>query len=948
MSGGPSLSGSSGQPPMPDFPSFYRAINGREPFPWQARLAEQVEGTGEWPTEIGVPTGLGKTACLDIAVWWLASQADRTPTSRSAPTRIWWVVNRRLLVDSTARHACEIATALREPEKAGLTEGAKPTVTAVADRLRSLCPVSGGEALEVIRLRGGVETLTPSDPSRPAVILSTLPMYGSRLLFRGYGSSRRMRPIDAAMAGTDSLVLLDEAHLAPHLQTLCAALEDCAPRERDLLSGSRSRPRVVALTATGRAHGRARFDLDDLDLDHPVVRRRLEAPKPTELRECEAKEVAQRLAGAMCDLLGEAPTPAAGIVFANTPKTARAAFRQLCKSLGDTAEVLLSTGRAREREAERIREKILDPVDGMASGREVARTRRRHLVVVATQTLEVGADLDAEYLVTENCGVRALTQRLGRLNRLGHHPQARAIYLHAPPPDRPRRRAAARTDGGGWPVYRGEPEIVWNRLREARAASASGVPDLCPGGIQALLGDPADDPGRSPEILFGLLWEWIKTTTPPHGEAPVEPYFSGIAGVDRLVSLIWRTYLPEAGGTLWPRPRDQESVSVPISEIRDALNPDGRVRRIRPDRLTVEEFELDRLRPGDSLVLPSDRGLLDEFGWEPSSSSPVADVSLVGKGLPLDTAAIGRLCGDRLIAANLVERAAGLDEDGERLETEEQREAANAILETLRAVTEPPGWKSEEWSRFVESLSDEAHAPRGEVARLPVVRDAAAEPRSDEVDEMSLTDARVTLDRHGKEVAERARAIADGLGVPTDIAAVVERAGLLHDIGKADERFQRWLARDHEVSGPALAKSNMPRHLWAAARADSGWPRGGRHEALSARLVERWLERDSEWRDPALRDLLLHLVVSHHGNGRPLVPPVTDDTPAVVCGEISGRAVEVSSDLSEVDWAQPARFRRLNEEYGPWGLALLEAVVRLADHAVSGRSTAGRTEAAAR
>ena len=64
---------------MPPFPEFYRAINNRPPFPWQARLANQVERDEKWPVEVGVPTGLGKTACLDIAVWWLASQADRLP-----------------------------------------------------------------------------------------------------------------------------------------------------------------------------------------------------------------------------------------------------------------------------------------------------------------------------------------------------------------------------------------------------------------------------------------------------------------------------------------------------------------------------------------------------------------------------------------------------------------------------------------------------------------------------------------------------------------------------------------------------------------------------------------------------------------------------------------------------------------------------------------------------
>lgn len=948
MSAASSPFGRSAAPPMPDFPSFYRAINGREPFPWQARLAEQVERTEEWPTEIGVPTGLGKTACLDLAIWWLASQADRPPPTRSAPTRIWWVVNRRLLVDSTARHAEEIAAALRDPAAARSNREDAAAVAAVADRLRSFSSAPGREPLEVIPLRGGVRTRTPSDPSRPAVILSTVPMYGSRLLFRGYGTSRGMRPVDAAMAGTDSLVLLDEAHLAPHLRTLGDALQECAPPKQTFLPGSRSRPRIVALTATGAAKGTARFDLDDRDRAHPVVRRRLEAPKPLELRECnKATEAARSLADAMGDLLGAAPAPASGIVFANTPKTARSVFDHLRKAMRGTAEVLLLTGRAREREAGRTRDTILDPADGMASAREPGQRRERHLVVVATQTLEVGADLDAEYLVTENCGVRALTQRLGRLNRLGRHPHARAIYLHAPPPDRARRKAAAKTAAAEWPVYRQEPEIVWNRLREARESSASEAPDLCPGGIQALLGDPSDDPGRSPEILFGLLWEWIKTTTPPHGEAPVEPYFSGIAGEDRLVSSIWRAYLPEDGSVLWPRPRDRESVSVPISEVRDALAPEETVRRLRPDRLTVEVVGRDRLRPGDSLVLSSDRGLLDRFGWNPDSSSPVVDVSLGDNGLPLDSTAIENLRGPG-IPATLIETATGLDPDGERLDPEEQREAANTILRMLREGPAPHGWEEPEWTNFVAALSDQPQTPREEVARLRVEMGRGREEPSDEFDEISLTDDDVTLDDHGREVALRARTIADHLGLPSDLADAVERAGSLHDLGKADERFQAWLhgAPDHpEV---VLAKSGMPRHRWAAARGKAGWPRGGRHEALSARLVEQWLEHAADWGDPALRDLLLHLVVSHHGHGRPLVSPVTDRAPAVVSGEISGFAVEASSDLSEVDWTQPARFRRLNEEYGPWGLALLEAVVRLADHAVSGHSTASRNGGSAR
>lgn len=940
-------------PPMPGFSAFYHALNRREPFPWQARLARQVAETETWPTEVGVPTGLGKTACLDIAVWWLASQAHRPPSLRSAPTRIWWVVNRRLLVDSTTEHANKIAGALSDPTGSGLVADAADTVAAVADRLRSLSASSIASPLEVIRLRGGVESRTPTDPSQPAVILSTLPMYGSRLLFRGYGSSRKMRPIDAAMAGTDSLVLLDEAHLAPHLRTLCEGLGQCTPHERDVLPQSRSRPQLAALTATGGEPTASRFDLDERDFAHPVVASRVEAPKAVRLRECGTRQVGPKLAEAMKELLDHAQTPAAGVVFANTPITARAAFQRLEKLLGGHAEVMLLTGRAREREAEHVRRRILDPKNGMASARNDSAPRDRHLVIVATQTLEVGADIDAEYLVTETCGVRALTQRLGRLNRLGRHDHAQAVYLHAPPPKQQRGAPAARSSG--WPVYGDEPGVVWQRLQEAQSDEQSEGLDLGSRHIKQVLGPPDDDAGRAPEVLYGLLWEWIKTTTPPNGEAPVEPFFSGIAGADRRVSVIWRAHIPDVDGDpprgrpearLWPRAKDREAVTVPIWEFRAALESDETIHRIGPDRVTVEKIGADDLRPGDSLLLPSDRGLLDEYGWEPSSESSVVDVSLVEMGLPLDSVAIKRLCDTRLCDTalpnklnKLIQTAKGVpQEDGADVDPAEQKEAAEEIVSVLRKASTPPGWEQEEWKGFVDSLSPVALLPRREVARLRVEA-KRTEDRSDELDEMSLSDGVESLDRHCEDVAKRSRTIASRLGVPADLVQVLERAGLLHDIGKADERFQRWLDPKGDHRDITLAKSNLPRHRWNTARAEAGWPRGGRHEVLSSRLVNQWLDLDSKWGTRRLRELLLHLVVSHHGHGRPLVLPVADGVRVTLTTTVEGHPVTTSTDLSEVDWTQPARFWSLNSEFGPWGLALLESIVRLADHAVSGRST---------
>ena len=190
------------------------------------------------------------------------------------------------------------------------------------------------------------------------------------------------------------------------------------------------------------------------------------------------------------------------------------------------------------------------------------------------------------------------------------------------------------------------------------------------------------------------------------------------------------------------------------------------------------------------------------------------------------------------------------------------------------------------------------------------------------------------LDGHGNAVGTRARKVAERIGLTDDVIEVIERAAILHDVGKADARFQRWLDPRRE-SGPLLAKSDAPRHRWEAMRLSSGWPGGGRHEDLSARLVRAWLARTPDWGSPLQRDLLVHLVISHHGKGRPLVPPAHDGTTGSVSAVVDGVSVTVDADLAKVDWEQPGRFRRLQDQLGPWGLALLEAIVIRADHAVS-------------
>src|SRR5690349_7560689 len=111
-------------PITPDqFESFFRALHEespdkpKAPFLWQSRLAEQV-CAGDWPRTLALPTASGKTACIDIAVFALACQARRDPAERTAPRRIFFVVDRRVIVDQAYARARKIAKRLRDGEGA--------------------------------------------------------------------------------------------------------------------------------------------------------------------------------------------------------------------------------------------------------------------------------------------------------------------------------------------------------------------------------------------------------------------------------------------------------------------------------------------------------------------------------------------------------------------------------------------------------------------------------------------------------------------------------------------------------------------------------------------------------------------------------------------------------------------------------------------------------------
>src|SRR5690606_23802502 len=262
----------------PSFAEFFQALWApHDPFPWQSILAERVSA-GTWPQALDLPTAAGKTACIDAAIHALASQAETPLDRRSAPRRIWFVVDRRIVVDEAFERATLIAHKLRNATDGPLKD--------VADRLRL---VGGTERpLAVARLRGGVlrDDGWARIPSQPAVITSTVDQLGSRLLFRGYGRSHLTASIFAGLAAHDSLILLDEAHCSvPFLQTLRSIERYRAEPWAE--TPIRTPFAFVILSATPPPDippesvfpGRNREEA----LDHPVLQQRLSAKKPAEL-----------------------------------------------------------------------------------------------------------------------------------------------------------------------------------------------------------------------------------------------------------------------------------------------------------------------------------------------------------------------------------------------------------------------------------------------------------------------------------------------------------------------------------------------------------------------------------------------------------------------------------------------------------------------------------------
>ena len=294
--------------------------------------------------------------------------------------------------------------------------------------------------------------------------------------------------------------------------------------------------------------------------------------------------------------------------------------------------------------------------------------------------------------------------------------------------------------------------------------------------------------------------------------------------------------------------------------------------------------------------LSGDKGIKDQLNRELAHSILIVDVRMGGLV-------------DGLLDHKANFTPATIDDGGEWMEPPWKERAIVGPLIRFRvraddginkAALKGAGWR--DIFRFATERSEE-----GETLRWLIIENWRGNSTSEEARSVSRPQL---LSAHQTWAVAQIWGVSARLGLPEHFVRVLSIAARLHDEGKRAARWQR--AFNAPSGGEAHAKTEGP--------INQSLLDGYRHEFGSLPFIEK----DAEFAtlNPALQDLALHLVAAHHGRARPIIETRgCEDAPP---SALEGRASDVA-----------LRFARLQKQWGPWGLAWWEVLLRSADHQAS-------------
>lgn len=1025
---------------MIDFTKCFELLTGNMPFAWQIQLYKKFLAN-EIPSACDIPTGLGKTSVIVIWLLALAAKMIENPQKNKIPRRLVYVVDRRVIVDQATQDAVDIFENLNNLKDSSneirQIYNALVDASFISDNISRTEKKLEENVIEISTLRGEYADNSKwfLDPSRPAIIVGTIDMIGSRLLFSGYGKiGKSYKALQAGLLGQDSLIVTDEAHLSPAFIALLGNLQPQIYQTDKVKKVQIIKPlKLMQLSAT--LNNRAdetknsetktevfRVDETDEDLkdENSKVSRRFYADKSIFLREFEVE--AEKLKGtsalknfreAKVNAIVEkaaqyANDSAAIVIYAKEVETVKAISKILGEKLQEIYpkenRILTMTGGMRGKERDEITKNDGNEQNEVFK-KFIPQENRENpdgiWYLVATSTAEVGINLDADHAICDLTSLDSLIQRIGRVNRFGNgkaeimvvfNPQqieATKNYFDALEKLEKLSEAVEQIDRLKQEAQKNEKKQIGEELKEAKKSfkdfADKDLKKIEKIYVRPLALDEAEfftfqklreneldgkidaSPFSLKKISDDLRCYPIPPVCPPLDSARIDDWaMTSVSGKDfprpQVASWLrgviddetsetrfcWRADLKFAATDKDGNVIEEDALkmieTVPISTRETARETTSRA-------VTLMKILISKAEEKDFFVLIDSSGedevhFFSKFNNKKSLDNLFTFLAFKTIVLPCEIGGLKK----GLIIGDMKDLIIGKTKKPEKVEdVAENFAAGNNVKTWLRLVFEPHenGWTAKslvndekvyEEPKSIDKLIDEiekeerkicVHQSRNiktdkddeadEIEDIAVdkkkkplpfvayfVNPKSPEKLFGEEDVPSKSIGEVALEIHNADVEDYARRLSEKLCLDADLIEALAIAGKWHDAGKNRAGWQKAIG-NFDSSKP-LAKSGKNRFIHS-------YSKGYRHEFGS--IIEA--EASDEVKNHPHRDLILHLIAAHHGWARPHFPERAFD-PNQTKPFSRRKANEAMK-----------RFAKLQNEYGWWQLAYLEAILKAAD-----------------